>query len=442
MKVNSQGRGLKLKANLKVREKIMTEREEKLSHLAINGGPKVCKKPLPSRGLLSNEEKLAVDALFDEAIASGNAFGYNGPAEQSYCQEFAEYMGGGYVDAVNSGTSAVYSALRTLDLEPFTEVIVSPITDCGGVMPVPLINCIPIIADAAPGCYNTSSQQIGELISPLTSAIVVAHIGGEPVDIENIMEMAEYHNIKVVEDCAQAVGAKMNGKLLGKFGHIAAFSTMFGKHFCTGGQGGLVYTQDEELYYKVRQASDRGKPFGLPDGSTNCIASLNLNLDDLKAVIGRTQLKKLPHIVENRRRIVAKVSEGLEELKSIKIPPQLPGAEPSYWFWRLEVDTSILTCDKNTFCRALSAEGIPVNPSYRAMPHLYDWYKSRRVFGNSGYPWTSPLYKGDPDREFPCTNAINATDKQFNLAVYESWGEEEAAEIVEAFRKVENAYLK
>jgi perosamine synthetase len=420
----------------------MTERDKRLSELAINGGPRVRTDSWPARGLLGAEEKAAVDALFDAAIASGNAFGYNGPTEQAFCEEFAEYMGGGYADAVNSGSSAVYVALRSLELEPFTEIIVSPITDCGGIMPIVLMNCIPVIADAAPGCYNTGPEQIEEMISPLTSAIVVAHIGGEPADIEAIMTIAEKRGIPVVEDCAQAVGARMNGNLLGTFGHVAAFSTMFGKHFCTGGQGGVVYTKSEELYYKARQASDRGKPFGLPGGSTNCMASLNLNLNDLSAAIGRAQLKKVPEIVRRRQEIVAKISEGFKDLKAVKIPPQLPGAEPSYWFWRLEVDTDKLTCDKQTFCQALGAEGMPVSASYRAMPHLYDWYKNRRVFGTSGYPWTSPLYKGDPDREFPCPNAIAATEVQFNFGVYESLEDRQVSEIIEAFNKVEGAYLK
>jgi len=420
----------------------MTEREKRLSELAINGGPKVRTGSWPGRGLLGHEEKAAVDALFDAAIATGNAFGYNGPTEQAYCEEFAGFMGGGYVDAVNSGTSAVYAALRALDLEPFTEVIVSPITDCGGMMPIALLNCIPMVADAAPGCYNTGPEQIEELITPLTSAIVVAHIGGEPVDIEAIMTIAKKRNLKVVEDCAQAAGAKINGKLLGTFGHVAAFSTMFGKHFCTGGQGGLVFTRSEELYYKIRQASDRGKPFGLPGGSTNCMASLNLNLNDLQAAIGSSQLKKLSKIVQRRRWAVAKITEGFEDIKAVIVPPQISGAEPSYWFWRLEVNTDEITCDKTTFCRALIAEGMPVNPMYRAMPHHYDWFKHRRVFGTSGYPWTCPLYKGDPDREFPCPNAIEATDKQFNLSVHENWGDTQITETIEAFRKVGEAYLK
>lgn len=151
-----------------------------LKKLALHGGTKVRVAPWPERGLIGQEEKAAVDALFDESIRTGQAFGYNGPQEELYCGEFAQWLGGGYADAVNSGTTAVHVALRSLDLEPFSEVIVSPITDPGGMMPIPLMNCIPMVADAAPGCYNTGAAQVEELIGPRTSAILVAHIGGEP----------------------------------------------------------------------------------------------------------------------------------------------------------------------------------------------------------------------------------------------------------------------
>ena len=138
--------------------------------LAIDGGPKVRTVPWPARGLFGDEEKRAAVAMFDEAIATGKAFGYNGEQEQAYCAEFAEFLGGGSADAVNSGTSAVYVALRSLDLEPFTEVIVPPITDPGGVMPVPLINCIPIVADAAPDSYNAGPADITAILSKVEQA--------------------------------------------------------------------------------------------------------------------------------------------------------------------------------------------------------------------------------------------------------------------------------
>ena len=315
-------------------------REKALAELAVNGGPMTRTDPWPERGHVGEEEKRAVDALFDETIATGRAFGYGGPTEEAFCRQFADFMGGGYADAVSSGSSAIYVALRSLEIEPFTEVVVSPITDPGGIMPIALLNCIPVVADAEPGRYNTGPQQVEELISPLTSAVVVAHIGGEPVDVEAITAIAARHGVPVVEDCAQAHGATLNGRLVGSFGDVAAFSTMSGKHFNTGAQGGVVYTRDEALHGVSRRASDRGKPHLLPEGSSNQFASLNMNLNDLAAAIGQVQLRKLPGIVERRRVLVDGLTRLFDEadLQSISVPEQVDGAEASYWWWRLRVN--------------------------------------------------------------------------------------------------------
>jgi dTDP-4-amino-4,6-dideoxygalactose transaminase len=293
--------------------------------------------------------------LFERAIATGVAPGYNGDQETAYCDEFAAHMGGGYADAVSSGTAGVYVALRALDLEPFTEVIVGAVTDPGGLMPVPLLNLIPMIADTEPGSYNSGPEQIRELISPRTSAILIAHIAGEPADVPGIVALAQEHDIPVIEDCSQAHAATIDGRYVGSFGDIAAFSTMFGKHHSTGGQGGIVFTREEALYQAIRRASDRGKPFFLPSGSTNAIASLNQNLNELSAAIGREQLKKLPHIVSRRRAIVSELAAGIAGLSTVSIPAPIAGAQPSYWFLRMRFHADKVACDKEAFCQAFSA---------------------------------------------------------------------------------------
>jgi len=356
-------------------------------------------------------------------------------------------MGGGYVDAVSSGTAGIYVALRALDLEPFSEVIVGAVTDPGGLMPVPLLNLIPMIADSEPGSYNSGPEQVKALLSPRTSAILVAHIAGEPADIPGIVAIARERGIPVIEDCSQAHAATLDGEIVGTFGDIGVFSTMHGKHHSSGGQGGLVFTKDEGLYQAIRRASDRGKPFLLPPGSTNAIASLNLNLNDLAAAIGRAQLKKLPHTVSRRRAIVSGIGQGIAGLQTVSIPAPIEDthgrarAQPSYWFLRMRYHADRTSCDKETYCQALIAEGLSVAPHYRgALPHTMDWFTQRRVFGHSGYPWTSPAYTGDPDRQFPCPNAQAAMEAHFNLYFYESWGAAEIADAVAIFHKVDQAY--
>ena len=365
--------------------------------LAIDGGPRVRERPWPERGQFGPDEKAAVDALFDESIETGKPFGYDGPAEEAFCREFAELMGGGFADAVSSGSTALYVALKALGVEPFSEVIVGCMTDPGGMMPIPLLNCVPVVADVAPDTLSPGPEQIEALVTPLTSAIVVAHIAGYPADMESIIEVGHRYGIPVIEDCAQAHGAELGGRYVGTFGDAAAVSTMFGKHMNTGGQGGVVFTRSEELYRRARRASDRGKPFFMPEGSTNESASLNLNLSDLAAAIGRVQIGKLPGLVERRREVVSRLEAGVldQGLETVSIMQALPGARPSYWWIPVKVNVERLSCGRDEFVEALAAEGVPASDlGWGLMPHRMTWFRERRVFGMSGYPWASPDYAG------------------------------------------------
>ena len=128
----------------------------------VHGGPRARRMPWPRRRHFDKREKRAVMRLLDREIRKGGAVVYGGPETKAYCQAFADYLGGGYAAAVNSGTNAVYVALRALDLEPGSEVVVPAITDPGGTMPVAMLGCIPIPADSDCGSLNISAEQIKE----------------------------------------------------------------------------------------------------------------------------------------------------------------------------------------------------------------------------------------------------------------------------------------
>lgn len=404
--------------------------------LAIDGGAPLV-GGLPERGLIGAEERAAALGVLDRAIAAGGAIEYGGPEEEAYCADFAATLGGGYADAVNSGTAALYVALRALGVEPFTEVVAPAITDPGGIMPIPLLGCIPVVADTAPGSFNCGAEQIEAVMGPLTSAVVVAHVAGEPAPIESIARLAERRGVPLIEDCAQAHGARIGGAPAGSFGAVACFSTMWGKHHSTGGQGGVVFTRDAGRYRQIRGAADRGKPFGDARAGRNYLASLNFNQDELSAAIGRAQLAKLPAAVERRRAFVRALTARLADVPSVQ-PPQTPaGAEPSWWFLRLRYRAAG-GWDKERFCAAVAAEGVPITPTYAALPATYTWYRERRVFGaRGGFPWTAAEYRGDPDRVFPCPNAHAAVADHLVLPVRESWGEAEAERIAAAFARVD-----
>ncbi len=419
---------------------------EALKALAVNGGEKAIKTPFPPRHHFGAEEKAACNRIIDEAIEKGVAPGYNGPERGKLGEEFAAMLGGGYAECVNSGTTSVYVALRSQDIQPFTEIICGPVTDPGGLMPVVMMNCIPVIADAMPKSFNISLEGVKKAYSERTSAILVAHIAGEPCeDIEAICEFAKEKGIKVIEDCAQAHGAKFNGKPVGTFGDASGFSMMFGKHTCVGGQGGLVWTRTEESYYRARRAADRGKPYGADGANGNLCASLNHNMDDMHAAIGRVQIKKQFPIAEQRRVVINKIKNALADIPAVSFTPISDKSEPSFWFLRVLFNADAVTVDKNTFCDALIAEGIEINKYYIATPFMSEWYQKRIVFGNSGYPWAAPEYTGDKEKRYTLDDlpiVKKTLDDTFMLFPFETWTDENIEELANAFRKVYEAYKK
>ena len=216
---------------------------------------------------------------------------------------------------------------------------------------------------------------------------------------------------------------------------------MSGKLHATGAQGGVVFTRDEDLYWKAKRFADRGKPFNT-EFSTNVRLGLNLNGNDLAAAIGRVQLKKLPQIVEGRRQFMRALVKEIADLKSIS-PGWMPAeSESSYWFVRMHIDCDKLAVDKAAFVSALSAEGIPCSESYRAMPSESKWFREHITYGQSGYPWSAPEYKGDKNKIFECPNCVESVETHFSLHINENFGQQEVADFAEALRKVENAYLK
>lgn len=409
--------------------------------LAIEGGEKVRADGFPKRKLFGDAERDVVIRLFDQAVQSGDAIGYGGTEEQAYNAEFADFMGGGYANLVNSGTSALYVALGALRLPIGGEVIVPPITDPGGVMPVALLCQVPVVADADNGSFNSSAEHIEAVISPHTRAIIVAHIAGEPVDLAPILELASAKGIPVVEDCAQAHGALYHGKKAGTMGTISAFSTMSGKHHATGPQGGVVFTHDEELMWEARRFADRGKPFNL-EATSNVRAGLNLNGNDLAGAIGRVQLKRLPASINRRRKIAHQIKDAISGLKAVRPGRETGGDGGVYWFMRFHVNTDLLKVDKNAFASAVAAEGIPVGVSYRHIPSEAEWFKTRSVFPGSDYPWGLPEYQGNKTTRFPCPNAVEAAEHHFILSIHENFTDREVSDIADAFSKVERAYLR
>lgn len=406
-----------------------------MTKLAIDGGKPVRKAPWPRRRQMGAAEKAAVLRLFAR-YREGEAFDrYLGKYVDIYEVEFARYHGRKFADAVSSGTGAVHSALGALRLNVATEVISSPITDPGGVVPILWCNCIPVFADVDPETHNVTPESIASKISGRTGAIIVAHIAGYPCDMAGIMKVARKRRVPVIEDCSQAHGATFKGKLVGSFGDFATFSLMSQKHMTSGGQGGMVLTDEEELHWNVKRFADRGKPF--PESrDTNLFLGMNYRMTELQAVIGRVQLGKLERIVSRRRQIAQAIEKRLSAFRAVKPGKVIPGAEPSYLFMFVRVYPDKLTCTKAQLAAALRAEGIPVGERYNRIVYTRPLFTQKQTYGSSGCPWSCPFYKGKLDYAKCAPNAEKAVARHLTLSIHENLGKREVADILSAFEKV------
>jgi len=408
--------------------------------LAIDGGPKVRTKPWPSRIQIDDREIKAVTDLLKKCRRGGAFDRYGGEQVDAYEKEFARFFGVKYATACSAGTAAVHAAIGALRLNALSEIISAPITDNGAVMPIVWCGCIPIPADADPETMNMDPKSIEKRITRRTKAIIVGHIAGSPCDMDAIMKISRKHGIPVIEDCSQAHGAEYKGKKCGAIGHMGVFSLMSGKHSTAGGQGGMVITNDEELYWNAKRFADRGKPFGLEGANGSVFLGLNYRMTELEAAIGRVQLKKLPRIVRNRRKVVGRIGENIKDLKAVRLGKIVKGGLSAYWFLLIRVDESRLKVTKDEFARAVAAEGIPVAARYEAIPFHQDWMMKRRTFGNSKWPWSLCKRKIDYTNMVP--NAYRANDLHFRVSVHECFRAREADDIAEAIAKVEAAYLR
>jgi perosamine synthetase len=400
--------------------------------LAIHGGPKVRKTPLPYRKLFGPKELASVARVFKASWDRGRDFGYQENAEEQYTRSFCEFQGGGYADAVSSGTAGIYLALQALKIKPGSEVVVSPVTDPGGLNPVIVAGFNPVLADAAPDSFNIHPGAFEKAITKNTRAALLTHLGGHPIDMDPIMAVAKAKGIPIIEDCSQSHGAIYKGKKVGCFGQFAVFSTMFRKMHATGGCGGLVYTQSQELYWRVRSLADRGKPFHDPKFDLSApynpwdfqFPALNFNLDEVACAIGRSTLSRLQATINARNKIAQKIDRALSASTIVSPCEHQSDCRPSLYFHTVKVNVARLSVPKEEFAKAIAAEGIWINPDYRNV--VAEW------------PWMKKYLKQNQSTP----NASDFRRRSFNILFNEKFGAREIADIIESILKVERYFSR
>ncbi|MEN7526115.1 DegT/DnrJ/EryC1/StrS aminotransferase family protein [Cupriavidus sp. DL-D2] len=256
---------------------------------------------------------------------------WTGTECREFEKEFAEWTGTRHALSLANGTLALDIALKALNIGPGDEVVVTPRTFIASISCVVNAGATPVFADVEPDSGNLSAQTIAKVLSPRTRAVICVHLGGWPCDMDPIMALAAAHDFKVIEDCAQAHGARYRGRAVGSIGHIGAWSFCQDKIMTTGGEGGMVTTDDEALWRTMWSFKDHGKSYEAvyerqhPPGFRWLHESFGTNwrMLEMQAVIGRIQLRRMAEWTALRTRNAEAIWSACRPYAAVRVP-QVP----------------------------------------------------------------------------------------------------------------------
>jgi perosamine synthetase len=338
----------------------------------------------PAGRTFGDEEAKALAEVLASAKLNFTVGGTQTPALET---EFAAMLGVDHAVACSSGTAALHLAIGAIDPAPGDEIITTPLTDFGTVIPILAQNAVPVFADVDPATGLADPASVEALISERTRAIVAVHLFGAAAPVGTLREVADNHGVILIEDCAQAyLTALPDGRLAGTVGHAGCFSLQQYKHI-TCGDGGLAVSADPDFATAMRLFADKGWPRHTGE-RTHVSFGMNYRMTELQAAVARAQLAKLPDVVARRRRTARRLADALRPLSGLAVPADLD--RHAVWLFPVVVDDAT-GADSKTWGAALGDEGVPVSAGYLSQP-VYDYpvLAERRLYGGSGFPFTSP----------------------------------------------------
>lgn len=330
----------------------------KKNELAIFGGDPIRKEPFVWKCTIGEEEKSAVM----EVLESGKLSVFRGGKKvKEFERRFSNYCGLDYGVATTSGTTALHAAVSSLGIESKDDVLVPSLSFVSTASIVLQQGAKPVFVDVDKKSYCISPEDLESKITKKTKAIIPVHLYGQPADMEPILEIAEKHNLKVIEDACQAHGAEYKRRRVGAFGDCSCFSFFQTKNI-TCGEGGMVLTNDPELYKELRLRREHGSPENQQNWYVYDVLGFNYNMTELQAAICIAQLEKLDQFNRRRRENAEFYFEKLG-----KMPLVLPKLkEDVYHVFHnfpilLPKEISRL---RDNFVSAVRAEGIPIDVCY------------------------------------------------------------------------------
>jgi dTDP-4-amino-4,6-dideoxygalactose transaminase len=318
--------------------------------------------PWPS---FDEEEVNAVSAV----LKSNRVNYWTGEEARQFEREYAEWTGTKHAIALANGTVALDLAWKALEIGPGDEVICTPRTYFASVSSIVLAGAKPVFADVDPDSQNITPESVEPLITAKTKAILCVHLAGWPCDMAGFRALADRHKIAVVEDCAQAHGAHIDGRPVGSFGDANAWSFCQDKIITTAGEGGMLTTDSTELWNKAWSFKDHGKSWSAiyerdhPPGFRWVHEGWGTNwrLTEMQSAVGRIQLRRMPEWHAKRKRSAIRLTEGLGGLNSVRIP-QIPSNVEHAWYKFyvfLEPDALSASWDRDRIQDAINESGVP-----------------------------------------------------------------------------------
>lgn len=304
-----------------------------------------------------------------KVLQSGKVNYWTGQEGRIFEREFAEYVGTKHAIALHNGTVAIELALYAMGVGEGDEVITTPRTFIASASAAVMRGARPIMADVDRDSGLITAETIEKVITPHTKAIIVVHLAGWPADMDPIMELARKHNLWVIEDCAQAHGAKYKGKSVGSIGHAGAWSFCQDKILTTGGEGGMLTLNDDELWSKAWSYKDHGKSYDAvynrqhPPGFRWLHEDFGTNwrMLEVQSAIGRVILRKLDGWIEKRRVHAHYLSERFRQIPALRVPEVPSDLYHAYYKYYVYVRPEMLKpgWSRDRIMQVVSDIGIP-----------------------------------------------------------------------------------
>lgn len=330
-----------------------------------------------------NEKKYLAECIDSGWISS------EGPFVRRFEEEFAARMGRRHGVAVSSGTAALDVAVEALEIGPGDEVILPTFAIISCINQIVRSGATPVLVDSDPATYNMDVSQISGKITARTRAIMAVHTYGLPVDMDPVLDIAEQHGLRVIEDAAEMIGQTCRGRPCGSFGDISTVSFYPNKHVTTG-EGGMVLTDDDDLAEACR--SLRNLCFQPQKRFVHERLGWNFRMTNIQAALGLAQLERLDEFVARKRRIGQRYTELLGGRPGMSLPvTRTDFAENIYWVFGLVLDAST-GVNAETVMRRLAKRSIGTRPFFYPL-HQQPVLNRRGLFDGESYPVAERLYE-------------------------------------------------